>query len=115
MIPAIPRTVLNMTATYNAAGVEDAYGNPGYGASVTLSNVYIRPTRNVLASTLGEDKSYDLVLYFDARNSLPVGQTFAVKDRITWGGVNYNVRTVEPYYDATNGALHHYEVKLAGC
>jgi hypothetical protein len=104
-----------MTASFQSAGVEDAYGTPTYGTAVTLGNIYIRPTRNIYAATLGDDKRYDMVLYFDAQVSTPSGQTFKAKDLVVSGGVTYNVRKAEPLYDPTTGALHHWEVQLAGC
>lgn len=115
MMPPIPRKVLTMTASYQPAGVEDGYGTPTYGTAVTLGNIYVRPTRNIYAQTLGDDKRYDMVLYFDARNSTPAGQSFAAKDLVTFDGVAYNVRKADPFYDPMTAKVHHWEVQLAGC
>lgn len=112
MMPAIPRAVLTMGATLYARTADDDYGNPSYGSAITLSNLYIEPTRNVNAGQLGEQARYDMVLYFDCANSLPAGQVFTDKDKITFNGKDYNVRTARELYDPTIGKLHHWEVRL---
>jgi hypothetical protein len=114
VIPAIPRHILKTTATYKPAGAEDDYGNAAPGTAVTLGNVYIRPTRNIMATSLGDNKYYNMVLYFDAKNSTPTGQVFNAEDYIEFDGVTYNVRKAEPLYDPTTGKLHHWEVQLYG-
>lgn len=114
MIPAIPRGLLNMAATLYPRTADDAYGNPSYGAAVNLTQILVEPSRNVQAGTLGEQQRYELVLFFCATNSLPAGQTFTDKDKVTFAGSTYNVRQVRPLYNPFTGQLHHYEVRLAG-
>ena len=114
MIPPIPRAVLNMSATLSPRTADDAYGNPAYGADVALSQITIEPTRNIAAGSLGEQARYELVLFFDAVNSLPAGQVFGDKDKVAFGGKSYNVRTARMLHDPTTGVLHHWEVRLYG-
>ncbi len=114
MIPAIPRYLLNMFATLHPRSGDDGYGNPTYGTAINLTHILIEPSRNVNATTLGEQKNYDMVLYFDCANSLPLGQTFTDKDKVVFGGVDYNVRSARPLYNPLTGALHHWEVRLVG-
>jgi Minor capsid protein len=89
------------------------YVSPGppvsYGTSVSLSYVRLEPVKHNAMTSLGEMKDDKFLLFFDCKNSLPVGRTFAKKDKITFGALILSVRIVTPCYgdDAT---VHHYEV-----
>ena len=114
MIPPIPRAILKMAATLYPRTGDDGYGNPSYGTGVPLSQILIEPSRNVIAGSLGEQAKYDLVLFFDAANSLPAGRIFTDKDKVDFSGTSYNVRSARMLHDPLNGRLHHWGVRLVG-
>lgn len=89
------------------------YVSPGppvsYGTSLTLTHIRMEPVKQNAMTSLGDMKADRFVLFFDCKNSGPAGQTFAMKDKITFGSQILSVRKVTPCYgkDAT---VHHYEV-----
>jgi hypothetical protein len=87
-------------------------GAPTYGTSVALSRVRFEPIKQNAMTSLGDMRNDKFLLFFDCRNSLPLGRTFAIKDKITFGSQVLSVRAVTPCYgDATT--VHHYEVNCA--
>lgn len=110
----IPAWLLNDTATYAAPTGEDAYGNPTNGTPVTLTAIYVEVTQTREVGTLGEQDRDDLVVFFDAENSKPLGQTFANGGKVVWNGATYLTRNVKPYKNPLTNAMHHWEVGLVG-
>jgi hypothetical protein len=83
-----------------------------YGTSVALSRVRFEPIKQNAMTSLGDMRNDKFLLFFDCRNSLPLGRTFAIKDKITFGSQVLSVRAVTPCYgDAST--VHHYEVNCA--
>lgn len=93
---------------------EDSFGNPTYGATPTnLTRVRVSRAKQTLVSSLGEAKSDKLTLIYDCVNSLPVGTTFAERDKIVYGGQTFFIREVyDPSGDASTP--HHYRCALVG-
>jgi len=89
------------------------YVSPGppvsYGTSVTLSRVRFEPVKQNAMTSLGDMKADRFILFFDCKNSLPSGQTFAMKDKITFGSIVLSARKVTPCYGDSDD-VHHYEV-----
>lgn len=84
-------------------------GAPTYGASVTLSRVRLEPVKHNALTGLGEMKDDKFILFFDTRNSLPSGQTFAKKARVTFDSIALTIREIVPCY-GDSASVHHYEV-----
>jgi len=103
----IPRRLLIHSATLAP------YVSPGppvvYGTAVTLTHVRLEPVKQNAMTSLGDMKNDRFLLFFDCKNSLPVGRTFSMKDRITFGGQALSVRKVTPCY-GDDSTVHHYEV-----
>ena len=104
----IPRKLLIHSATYGAITV-DAYGEQTT-TETELTRVRFEPVKQTMFSKLGESKNDKFMMFFDCKNSRPVGQTFTQLDEITFDGVKLSIREVTPCYD--NSHLHHYEVSL---
>jgi len=111
---AIPSYLLNMTATLNPAGTDDAYGNPVPGTTVTLTGIYIEQTKAMRIGSLGETADGTLTMYFDAENSFPIGTVFKNLDKITFDSIPYLIRQAVPYRNPMTGDLHHWEIVLYG-
>jgi hypothetical protein len=90
------------------------YVSPGppvaYGTSVNLVHVRFEPIKQNAFTSLGEMKDDRFLLFFDCVNSLPAGQAFAKKDKITYDGLALSVRIVTPCY-GNSASVHHYEVR----
>lgn len=106
--------MLNMSATYYAYSSSDDYGNPTYGAAVTLSNIYIEQTKAVTLGDLGETTDGTLTLFYDAVNSVPAGTVFKNLDKIVYDSVSYIIRQAVPYRNPMTGDIHHWEIQLYG-
>ncbi len=111
MIP-IPRSILIHSATLQTAKT-DRDQNPVYTTVAVLTRIHVEEgsTRQIISKD-GTQKQLAAILFFDARNSAPVGTTFAAGQYVLFSGREYRIETVEPQYEKRK--LHHYEVGLCG-
>ncbi len=116
----IPRGILKQSIIYYERAGFDEYGNetwvptgtddddnPLYGLSVQY--VRVEPVKESALRALGEMKDDKLVVYIDAKNSLPFVNPRPM-DKVTYGGVDYLVRHCNEMY-GTDG-IHHVSVFL---
>lgn len=111
---AIPKTLLNMTATLYPYTGEDEYANPTFGTAITLESVYIEQTKAVTIGGLGETADGSLTMFFDVENSTPVGTVFKSLDKIVFDSISYLIRQAVPYRNPMTGLIHHWEIQLYG-
>jgi hypothetical protein len=104
----IPRRLLRDTATYTpyTGTVHDV---KTYGAAVALTFVRFEAVKQNAMTSLGDMKNDKINLFYDSKNSLPIGITFKANDIITSAGINYTVRKANPL-KGTGSAIHHWEV-----
>ena len=83
------------SATLEAAGSPDAYGNISYGDAQELTRIRVSRSKETFMTQLGDRKDDKLILIYDLSKSLPQGVTFATNDRITFNGDKYLVRELD--------------------
>lgn len=108
MLP-IPKKLLIHSATLNHAAGLDAWQKPAYAADIALTYIRIEPTSKIVVGANNQQLQLTSLLFFDARNSKPAGTVFVIGDRVTFGGAEHRVYSVDPLYDTK---LHHYEIGL---
>lgn len=81
------------------------------GKPIELKYVRFEPTSKVLISATNEEVQLTAYMFYDCRNSSPTGLRFALKDRICFDGVEYEiVDGIIP--ETAHQQLHHYELGL---
>lgn len=89
----------------------DTHNKETFAAGVTLQFVRFEPTKQTAITSLGEGKDDKMMMFFDCKNSLPVGTTFSQLDKIVFGDFTLRVRLNDFLY-GDDAAVHHYEVSL---
>lgn len=75
-----------------------------------LSKVRIEPSRQIVRDKNNSEIQLAATLFYDCRNSRPVGINFKVDQIIDFNGQKHQIKTIEPLYD--NLKLHHYEIGM---
>ncbi|ASB95825.1 Minor capsid protein [Streptococcus equi subsp. equi] len=109
-VKPIPKELLVDTVTYLAVGNKDSWGAETV-VSTELSQVLVQPRSSIQRGQQNESNSYELLLFFDCVNSLPVDHQFKVDDKISYLGKEYRIASVE-VLKAFDQSPHHYEVML---
>lgn len=109
-IRAIPKKLLIHTVTHAREGEEDRWGNTELVGEQTLTQVRMEPSSKVIRDKNGAEIQLASTLFYDCRNSRPLGVEFAADDIITSNGQKHRLVLVEPLYDGKK--LHHYELGL---
>jgi hypothetical protein len=107
----MPVSMLIHSATLQTAAL-DRDQKRTYTTVASLSRIRVEPSNRQVLTADATQKQLSALLFFDARNSKPLGTTFAVGQYVLWNGSEYRVETMEPHYDKRK--LHHYEVGLSG-
>ena len=102
----IPRRVLNHSVTFYARSGVDTYNKVTYATGVNISYVRVEPVKQTSLKSLGEMKDDRMILFYDYKNSYPIGINIKALDKITYNGTDYIVRSVNDYVN------HHCEVYL---
>lgn len=105
----IPKNLLTHSATYKHTPVSDAWGHTTY-TETALKQVRIEPSSALKLSKDNRELQLKSVLFYDCRNSSPVGVEFAEGNKITFEGTDYNIASVDLLYDGAR--LHHVEAGL---
>ncbi len=99
------------THRYGTKTQNDA-GQWSYASSRSLTNVRFEPSTKLVKTKDNNEKQLSAIMFFDCRNSAPVGATFTLGDRIETGSTAYEVvGGTEPICDGTR--VHHWEVELS--
>lgn len=109
--PPIPRYLLPHRARI-ADIRRDAWQNTAEDAAHQLKFIRIDADLTRAADKTDERTSARWLLFFDCRNSLPVGFTFSPGQIVTWGDRRLTVKAVTPVCE--DSLVHHYEVELEG-
>jgi hypothetical protein len=112
MAVPIPRYILPHSATQKyGTSTEAESGAVTWPSSRALSYVRFDPSSKLVLSKENQQVQLSAIMFFDCRNSLPAGATFAIGDQISVGSRTYTVvGGDEPIWDARHA--HHYEVEL---
>jgi len=98
-------------ATLQTVG-KDAWQTVTATTVANLTQIRIDPSSKQIIAPDGTTKQLTATLFYDVRNSKPVGTTFALGQLVVFGSSTYLVESIEPLYEARK--LHHYEVGLSG-
>lgn len=109
MKPISSRFLKGSGMYYEKTG-ENAYCEPVYGTGVTISRFLAEAPKKTSITSLGEQANDTLVIYFDSRKSLPLGQAFVAGDKITYRSKDYIVR--EAQLHPTPDHPHHWVLRL---
>lgn len=72
---------------------KDKYGKPVYGASITLSKVYIEETRERQTTDTGEESKDKIKIWFDSKKSKPKEQDFKKGYKIVYSDREYIIKS----------------------
>ena len=76
-------------------------------------NVRLDPSSKVIRDKNNAELQLSAMMFYDCKNSRPVGMKFRTDDIIIFNGVNHRIETVEPLYD--DKRIHHWELGLVRC
>ena len=108
-IRPIPKKLLIHSVEYREHLEDDRWGD-GFADPVTLEFVRVEPATSMNRDTSKEEVVARSVLYIDRTHSKPFVQP-KEKDRIIFGGEEYEVHKVDVHY-AFGPRIHHLEVEL---
>ena len=106
----IPKELLIHTATYEEFTGVSVWGET-FAAPVTLTNVLVQPSTEVIRDTVREAINARALLFYDFQNSGPAIARFVEKSRISFGSFIYTVGQVKTLY-AFDNVPHHIELIL---
>ena len=105
----IPVRLLIHSATHRRPTEPDRWQNATY-TDTALTRVRIEPSSKVVKTKDNTELQLASTLFYDCRNSRPVGADFQSGDVIVFGDQSFTVQTVDRLYDECR--LHHLEVGL---
>jgi hypothetical protein len=108
MSKPISRLMLVHSATLNAY-IGTVNSVKTYGTNQALTFVRLEPTKQNAMTSLGDMKNDRFTLFYDCVNSRPLAVSFAIGDKITFGGSVLFVRKAAACY-ADSSSTHHWEV-----
>ena len=107
---AIPKKLLIHTAAAIEKGEPDMWGKCEDTNRTELTFVRVEPSSSLRISKDNNQVQLAAVLFYDCRNSQPVGYDFSHADKVEYKGRQYNIGDVKELYDEKE--LHHLEVEL---
>ena len=109
-IKAIPKKLLIHRVTHSTEGEEDRWGNTTLVNQKELTHVRVEPSSKVIRDKNGAEVQLAATLFYDCKNSRPIGMTFSNGEVITFNGQKHSIQLIEPLYDGEK--LHHYELGM---
>ena len=106
----IPKKLLIHTVVLYEKTSIDKWGSEKLDDGQVLSKVGIEPSRKIVRDKNNSEIQLAATLFYDCRNSQPIGINFKVDQIIDFNGQKYQIKTVETLYD--NLKLHHYEIGM---
>ena len=103
----IPKKLLIHTIVLYEKTSIDKWGSEKLDNGEVLS---IEPSRQIVRDKNNSEIQLAATLFYDCRNSRPVGINFKVDQIIDFNGQKHQIKTIEPLYD--NLKLHHYEIGM---
>ena len=103
---SIPRSILNHSVVYYERLSVDEYGNTTYKTGVNVNYVRVEPVKESSLKALGEMANDKVLMFYDYKNSSPLGITFKELDKVVFNSKDYFIRVVNDYIN------HHCEVIL---
>lgn len=88
----------------------DKWGSEKLDDGQVLSKVRIEPSNQIVRDKNNSEIQLAATLFYDCRNSQPIGINFKVDQIIDFNGQKHQIKTIEPLYD--NLKLHHYEIGM---
>lgn len=70
----------------------------------------VEPSNQIVRDKNNSEIQLAATLFYDCRNSQPIGINFKVDQIIDFNGQKHQIKTIEPLYD--NLKLHHYEIGM---
>lgn len=110
MMKPIPRELLIHEATMKSVTSVDRWGNETWAAPVELRFIRLEPFWKTVVDKQNTQVQRNCTLFYDCKNSLPIGITFTKDMVITVNGLDYRIQEIEDLYDEKK--LHHYEIGL---
>lgn len=110
MARPIPRSLLIHRALHKRVTGLDGWDKPTYSAPVTLTHVLFQPTSKLITTKDNREVQLSTLMFFDCKNSEPIGITFALEDVIEADGKTYTVKVIDAPLDQRG--THHYEIGL---
>lgn len=107
---AIPKNLLIHSGTIAVTSTDD-WGAETTTAPTELKFIRIEPYNKILKTKNNEEVQTNALMFYDAVNSLPKGQSFTENTIININGREYRIVTIDELYD--NRKLHHYEITLS--
>lgn len=105
----IPKELLIHTVTYEEFTGMGTWGET-FAAPVTLTNVLVQPSTELIKDTIREAINGRALMFFDVENSAPL-VNFAEKSKVSQGTVIYTIDKVKIFY-GFDSTPHHYEIIL---
>ncbi len=109
--PPIPRALLPHTARL-CTETTDAWQHQTVNSETKLKHIRIDADFTRRADEKDTVHACRWVLFYDCRNSLPRGISFALDQFVHWNDLRLTVKKIIPVWE--DQAVHHYEVELEG-
>lgn len=106
----IPKKLLIHTVVLYEKTSIDKWGSEKLDDGQVLSKVRIEPSMQIVRDKNNSEIQLAATLFYDCRNSQPIGINFKVDQIIDFNGQKHQIKTIEPLYD--NLKLHHYEIGM---
>jgi len=103
----IQKRLLIHTVIYKEKQADDGWGNE-YKEPVIINQVRIEPKTKLVRSNTGESVESTTTIFWDCVFSSPA--TFINGSKITFEGIEYELRQTDKFYDADR--LHHLELRV---
>lgn len=110
MSSPIPRSLLPQTVTLEPyTGTANQIAT--YGPAITLQHVRVDPVLQKAMTSLGDTRNDKLTLIIDRLNTIPSQTVPKEKDKVTFEGATFTVRSIAAIY-GRGPFVHHWEVSL---
>lgn len=90
---------------------KDDWGGEVDGDPVTVTNVRIEPSRDIVLSKENTEQRLRALLFFDAVNSAPADVKWTEGSKVIHESITYHIASIEPLY-ALKDTPHHWEIGL---
>ena len=106
----IPKKLLIHTIMLYEKTSIDKWGSEKLDDGQVLTKVRIEPSNQIVRDKNNSEIQLAATLFYDCRNSQPIGINFKVDQIIDFNGQKHQIKTIEPLYDKLK--LHHYEIGM---
>lgn len=106
----IPKVLLIHTVTQAKVKGNEGWGDESLTDQQELRYVRVEPSSRVIRDKNNAEVQLAATLFFDCKNSRPVGTAFSEDQVIDFQGQKYRIVSVEPLTDRRK--LHHYEIGM---